>query len=56
MEIDHFSFGNASSSRQDDCPPLNWRDPGKHGLSRNPERRGVELIARVAAAIDESEQ
>jgi hypothetical protein len=55
MEIDYFSFVSGNSSRQDACRPLNRRDPRKRELFCNPERRGVEFIADVAAARDESE-
>ena len=36
------------------CWPVGRRDPGKHRLSRNPQKRGVESIARIAPALDEA--
>jgi hypothetical protein len=45
-----FCFGSKNGSRHDACQPVNPRDPGKHPRFCNPERRGVALIARLAAA------
>jgi hypothetical protein len=55
-KIDDFSFGSANSRRHDACRRLTSRNPGKHRLFCNPERRGVEFIARVAAALDDDQQ
>ncbi len=50
-EIDGFSFARANGSRQDACPPLNRRDPGKHRSFRNPERLLHKPIRNLARRL-----
>src|SRR5450755_4530250 len=55
-EIGDFSFGSANSSRRDICRTPDRGDPSKQRLFCNPNRRGVQFIARVADARDESQE